>query len=327
MNNRAISTEVYDEHKIRRTVGTFCCFVVNSYLMYTLNVVVSSNAMLFFHLLSLIAIVYSIVKKDFSILFFFFGLAFVPFIVMQTGVSLIALLSCFIAIISIFFFKDLDFNYLSKKITGAALLYDKASIKKRIIKLSASNIASELIEDNDINEFTEVQKELDKFKKACSKESDGIKRALAKSINQVENLQKDHARVLVRTAGLREYLNSINIKMIQNEIDKLSFQLKETKDSVLKSQIESTIKMKQTRLSELETLKTSLSRIMMQKMQMKEMFAGLMGHMNTLKFTDVIGMEASSDSMVKEVELIRSGLVDLEKGLAEVEKRSKETIQ
>ncbi|OQB50831.1 MAG: hypothetical protein BWY02_00222 [bacterium ADurb.Bin157] len=327
MNKRAISTEVFDENKIRRTVGTFCCFVVNSYLMYILKIPLGSNAFLFFNLLSLVAIVYSIVKKDFSILFFCFGLSFVPFIIMQAGLSLIALLSFFIAILSIFFFKNLDLNYLSEKITGVALLYDKASIKKRIIKLSGSNISSESIEDNDINEFTEVQKELDKFKKVCSKESDGIKRAISKSIHQVENLQKDHARVLVRTVGLREYLNSINTKQIQNEIDKLLIQLKETEDGVLKSQIESTIKMKQTRLSDLNTLKTSLGRIMMQKVQMKEMFSSLMGHMNTLKFTDVIGMEASSDSMVKEVELIRSGLVDLENGLAEVEKRSKQAIQ
>jgi len=295
--------------------------------MYILKVPLGSNAFLFFNLLSLVAIVYSIVKKDFSILFLCFGLSFVPFIIMQAGLSLIALLSFFMAILSIFFFKNLDLNYLSEKITGVALLYDKASIKKRIIKLSGSNISSESIEDNDISEFTEVQKELDKFKKACSKESDGIKRAISKSIHQVENLQKDHARVLVRTVGLREYLNSINTKQIQNEIDKLLIQLKETEDGVLKSQIESTIKMKQTRLSELDTLKTSLSRIMMQKVQMKEMFSSLMGHMNTLKFTDVIGMEASSDSMVKEVELIRSGLVDLENGLAEVEKRSKQAIQ
>jgi hypothetical protein len=327
MNKRAISTEVFDEYKIRRTVGTFCCFVVNSYLMYILKVPLGSNAFLFFNLLSLVAIVYSIVKKDFSILFLCFGLSFVPFIIMQAGLSLIALLSFFMAILSIFFFKNLDLNYLSEKITGVALLYDKASIKKRIIKLSGSNISSESIDDNDITEFTEVQKELDKFKKACSKESDGIKRAISKSIHQVENLQKDHARVLVRTVGLREYLNSINTKQIQNEIDKLLIQLKDTEDGVLKSQIESTIKMKQTRLSDLNTLKTSLGRIMMQKVQMKEMFSGLMGHMNTLKFTDVIGMEASSDSMVKEVELIRSGLVDLENGLAEVEKRSKQAIQ
>lgn len=327
MNKRAISTEVFDEYKIRRTVGTFCCFVVNSYLMYILKVPLGSNAFLFFNLLSLVAIVYSIVKKDFSILFLCFGLSFVPFIIMQAGLSLIALLSFFMAILSIFFFKNLDLNYLSEKITGVALLYDKASIKKRIIKLSGSNISSESIDDNDITEFTEVQKELDKFKKACSKESDGIKRAISKSIHQVENLQKDHARVLVRAVGLREYLNSINTKQIQNEIDKLLIQLKDTEDGVLKSQIESTIKMKQTRLSDLNTLKTSLGRIMMQKVQMKEMFSGLMGHMNTLKFTDVIGMEASSDSMVKEVELIRSGLVDLENGLAEVEKRSKQAIQ
>lgn len=327
MNKRAISTEVFDEYKIRRTVGTFCCFVVNSYLMYILKVPLGSNAFLFFNLLSLVAIVYSIVKKDFSILFLCFGLSFVPFIIMQAGLSLIALLSFFMAILSIFFFKNLDLNYLSEKITGVALLYDKASIKKRIIKLSGSNISSESIDDNDISEFTEVQKELDKFKRACSKESDGIKRAISKSIHQVENLQKDHARVLVRAVGLREYLNSINTKQIQNEIDKLLIQLKDTEDGVLKSQIESTIKMKQTRLSDLNTLKTSLGRIMMQKVQMKEMFSGLMGHMNTLKFTDVIGMEASSDSMVKEVELIRSGLVDLENGLAEVEKRSKQAIQ
>jgi hypothetical protein len=61
----------------------------------------------------------------------------------------------------------------------------------------------------------------------------------------------------------------------------------------------------------------------MQKLQIHEMFSSLMDKMNTLKFTDVMALQASSDAMVQEVDDIRNGLEDLEKGLIEAEKFQK----
>jgi dihydroorotate dehydrogenase len=81
--------------------------------------------------------------------------------------------------------------------------------------------------------------------------------------------------------------------------------------------------MKEKRIVELNNLETCLNRVKMQKIQMHEMFSSLMDKMNTLKFTDIMTLKASSDAMVKEVDDIRSGLEDLEKGLIEVEKYQK----
>jgi hypothetical protein len=63
--------------------------------------------------------------------------------------------------------------------------------------------------------------------------------------------------------------------------------------------------------------------VKIQKMQIHEMFSSLMDKLNTLKFTDVITLQASSDAMFKEVDEIRTGLEDLEKGLIEAEQYSK----
>jgi len=147
-----------------------------------------------------------------------------------------------------------------------------------------------------------------------------MKNLLNKSIAQVEELQVKHAAVLARSAGLTGFLKTIDRNKLDSEIESLRQQLATASDDVVKAQLESTIKMKEERNLKLNDLETSLNRVKMQKLQMREMFNSLMDRMNTLKFTDVMTMEASSDSMVKEVENLRSGLDDLEKGLIEAEK-------
>ncbi len=318
--------EVYDEGKIRRTVGTFCCFVINSGFIYNVQIVLSGHFVMFFYLLSAVSIVYSVVRKDFSVLFTVFALVFIPFIVFAHGLALVPLISFLVGFVTLFFAKDLTLKDLADSAGGLMTLIGKETVKKRIIRLAKSNLEPNQLVDEDIREFKDIEVELVKFNKLLAKEKDGMKSAMHKVVSQIETLQLDHARVLVRAAALRNHLKTISISKIKHEISQLEKDMGKSKDDVLKAQIESTIKMKNQRLEEIEALDTNLSRIKMQKVQMKEMFDGLLNRMNTLKLADITMMQASSDNMVKEVEQIRLGLADLENGLLEIEKQSKEAI-
>ncbi|MFZ5949847.1 MAG: hypothetical protein ACOYXC_04040, partial [Candidatus Rifleibacteriota bacterium] len=107
------------------------------------------------------------------------------------------------------------------------------------------------------------------------------------------------------------------------ETDKLSQEAGRTSDEVAKEQLLATVKMKQKRLSELNELETCLNRVKIQKLQIHEMFSSLMDKMHALRFADIKTMQASSDAMVKEVDEIRTGLDDIEKGLITAESLSR----
>lgn len=318
--------ELYDESKVRRTMGTFCCFVVNASMMYGLKIVLSGNMVLFFNLLSLVAIVYSIIRKDFSILFTTFALVLIPFIVYANGLAVGTWIALLAGFFTVFYAKNLTLGDLTDQFGGTMALVSKETVKKRIIRLAKSNLEAQQLIDDDIKEFKDVEQELKKFNKLLAKEQGGMKNAMNNVVTQIETLQTDHARVLVRAAALRNHLSSISLTKIKLEISGLENELKKATDDVLMAQIKTTIEMKQNRIKEIEGLNTNLSRIKMQKIQMKEMFDGLLNRMNTLKLSDITVMEASSDNMVKEVEQIRFSLADLENGLLEIEKQSKQSI-
>lgn len=318
--------EVYDEGKVRRTLGTFCCFAVNAFIIHGLTIALSSNMVLFFNLLSLVAIIYSVIRKDFSILFATFALVFVPFIIYASGVGAATWAALAAGLGTVFFAKNLTIADVSDSLGGFMALLGKETVKKRIIRLAKANLEADQLVDEDIREFRDVEEELKKFNKLLAKEKTGMKNAMNNVVTQIESLQTDHARVLVRAAALRNHLSTISISKIKLEVADLEKDLQKASDDVLMAQIKSTIEMKQNRMKEIEGLNTNLSRIKMQKVQMKEMFDGLLNRMNTLKLSDVTMMEASSDNMVKEVEQIRFGLADLENGLLEIEKQSKQAI-
>jgi F0F1-type ATP synthase epsilon subunit len=314
--------EAIDDAKVKRTLASFCGFAVNGYMMWIFKATegVSSESQLFFYLLAFVMLVVTVRERDASYFFTAFALFYIPYIVLAAGLSAYALAALAVGAVVIGFQRGVTMKNLTEGASGLAGALSQSNLRRKILKLSQSDIEPELLLDEDLGEFREIEGELIKAKKVHHSAKPAMKNLLNKSITQVEELQAKHATVLARSAGLTGFLKTIDRQKIDTEIESLKQQLATAGDDVVKAQLESTIKMKEERNLKLNDLETSLNRVKMQKLQMREMFNSLMDHLNTLKFTDVMTMEASSDSMVKEVENLRSGLDDLEKGLIEAEK-------
>jgi len=314
--------EAIDDAKIKRTLASFCGFTVNGYMMWILKATegVSSESQLFFYLLAFVMLVVTVRERDASYFFSAFALFYIPYIVLAAGLSVYSLAAIVAGAVVIGFQRGVTMKSLTEGASGLADALSQSNLRRKILKLSQSDIEAELLLEEDLGEFREIEGELIKARKVHHSAKPAMKNLLNKSIAQVEELQVKHAAVLARSAGLTGFLKTIDRNKLDSEIESLRQQLATASDDVVKAQLESTIKMKEERNLKLNDLETSLNRVKMQKLQMREMFNSLMDRMNTLKFTDVMTMEASSDSMVKEVENLRSGLDDLEKGLIEAEK-------
>lgn len=321
VQNRQLVQE-YDDGKIKRTLASFCGFVVNGYMMwiYKASEGVSSESQLFFYLLAFVMLVVTVRERDASYFFTAFTLFYIPYIALAAGISAYSLAAIVAGIVVIGFQRGVTMKNLANGAADLAGSLSQSNLRRKIVKLAESDIEAELLLEDDLGEFREIEAELLKAKKVHKTAKPAMQNALKKSISQVEDLQVKHATVLARSAGLAGYLKTINRDRLDSEIEELKKQLAEASDEVVKAQLESTIKMKEERNLKLNDLDTSLKRVKMQKLQMREMFNSLMDHMNTLKFADIMTMEASTDSMVKEVANLKSGLEDLEKGLIEAEK-------
>lgn len=317
-----LQTNVYDS-KIKRTLASFCGFSVNLYLMWGQEL--SQESQLFFALLFLTTLVISVREQDISYLFCALAVCYVPYIAIAAGFAPASFVALLVAIVVLAFQRGVSMKTLSEGAFGLADKFSKSNIRRKIIKLSDSEIEPEQLLEEDLEEFTLVEKELAKVKKSYARSSGNIQHALKQTIAQIDQLQKDHARVMVRGAGLGSFLSGVDKSAQEAELQNYIKQHDKCADEVAKAQLAATIKMKKDRIAELDRLDTCLNRVKLQKIQMKEMFNGLMDKMNTLKFTDVITLQASSDDMVQQVTSIRNGLEDLEKGLIEAEKSAKLT--
>lgn len=317
-----VTSEATTSHpKLHRTLASFSALLINTYIIMLYKIAPSSVELsLVFWLLFFISMVISAKERDASYCFSPMVIATTPFILWGTGLGLPSVVSVLGAAVTIGFQRGITMSSIATGASGLAESLGQSNIKRKIIKLSESDIEAELLLEDDLQEFTEVEAELQKVRKNFDKSKPAMQNALKSTIAKVEQLQKDHARVLVRSAGLSAFLNSINKQKLNSDLEKFKADAEKATDDVIKAQLSSTIDMKVKRIEELNRLDTCLNRVKMQKIQIHEMFSGLMDTMNTLKFTDIITLQASSDAMVQEVDVIRSGLEDLEKGLIEAEK-------
>jgi len=315
----------YSDQKVRRTLASICGFTVNTYMMYIFKAAegVSSESQLFFHLLALVMLVVTIREKDASYLFSAFAVFFTPYIVLAAGLSIYSIASILVAITVLGFQRGVTMQNLASGAIGLADSLGQSNTRRKILKLAQSDVEAENLLEEDLTEFKEVEVELQKVKKSYDNCKPAMKSALKATINEIEQLQLKHATVLARSAGLSAFLKTVDTGKIQKEIAELNQQKEKCSDDVLKEQLQQTIEMKNKRIMDLDRLDTSLNRVKMQKLQMREMFNSLMDKMNTFKFTDIITLQASSDAMVHDVKIITNSLVDLEKGLIEAENISR----
>jgi hypothetical protein len=322
---RAEITHAANPHsKLHRTLASFSSLLVNTYIIIALKIAPPSVELsLLFWLLFFVSMIIAGKERDASYCFAPMVLATTPFVVWGAGVGVWSAASLVGAAVTIGFQRGVTMSSLASGASEIAENLSQNNIKRKIIKLSESDIEAQALLDEDLKEFTEVEAELLKVKKVFDRANNNMQRMLKQTIAKVEQLQKDHARVLARSAGLASFLNTLDFDKIRKEAEKLKNQADQTSDEVAKQQLLATIKMKEKRLSELNELETCLNRVKIQKMQIYEMFSSLMDKMHALRFADIKTMQASSDAMVKEVDDIRTGLDDIEKGLIAAENLSK----
>ncbi len=325
VQNVQIIDQSADDSKVRRTLASFCGLTVNAYMMWIFKAAegVSSESQLFFHLLALVMLVVTVRERDASYLFTAFALFFVPYIVLAAGISVYSLAALASGIMVLGFQRGVTLQNITSGAADLAESLSQGNLRRRILKISEVDVDPELLLENELKEFTDVEGELIKVRKSHKTAKPAMKNALQNIIDQVEDLQIKHAKVLARTAGLGSYLKSIDRDKLSNELQEFEKQLVSQTDEVAKAQLQATVDQRKKRFVKLNDLETSLNRVKMQKIQMRDLFDSLMDHMNGLKFADVMSLQASSDAMVKEVDSIRSGLEDLEKGLLEAEKLSR----
>lgn len=312
-----------DDTKLKRTLASICGFSFNLYFMFQYVKDVSDVSRLFFGLLIMILGAFTFKERDMSYLFGGLAVFYLPYIIVSAGLSSITLIATLITIIMLVLMRGVSLKSITQGASNAAIKFNRNKMKKRIKELSGSQTNEEFLLDEHLKEFADIQNELDKVKK-FHKEAEGkLKNALNKSISEIEELQKDHSKVLMRSANLDAFLKTINKKKILMEKERLEIELKNATDDVIKAQLTTTIKMKDDRLEELKKLDTCLQRVKLQRLQLKELFSGTMDKMNALRFTDIQSLDSSSDAMFSNIKDIRSDLENLEEGLIEAEKFKK----
>ncbi len=295
VQNVQIIDQSADDNKVRRTLASFCGLTVNAYMMWIFKAAegVSSESQLFFHLLALVMLVVTVRERDASYLFTAFALFFVPYIVLAAGLSVYSLAALASGIMVLGFQRGVTLQNITSGAADLAESLSQGNLRRRILKISEVDVDPELLLENDLKEFTDVEGELIQVRKSHKTAKPAMKNALKNIIDQVEDLQVKHAKVLARTAGLGSYLKNIDREKLSTELQEFEKQLTTQTDEVAKAQLQATVDQRKKRFLKLNDLETSLNRVKMQKIQMRDLFDSLMDHMNGLKFADVMSLQAS----------------------------------
>ncbi len=142
-----------------------------------------------------------------------------------------------------------------------------------------------------------------------------LERGLASVLPQVESLQRDHARLLLRGEHLAHLLESEPRGPIEEGIRQLKARAEALTDPVSRAQVEKAIAIKSRRIDELETLKVCLDRVQTQRLQICETVHGLFNRLNALKFSDIQTLEATRNAISEEVRELSEGIDSLQNGL------------
>jgi hypothetical protein len=149
-----------------------------------------------------------------------------------------------------------------------------------------------------------------------------LEKVLQDTPNQIDRLQRDHARMLLRSAHLQSLIAGEPRLPIDGEINRLTTEHGKATDKVVKAQLGAMIEMKQKRLAELEKLETCLKRVEMQRLQIIDTVQATFNRLNSLKFSDIQVLEASRDAITSEIRTLQTDLDQFERGLLAAESSS-----
>ena len=197
--------------------------------------------------------------------------------------------------------------------------WSRRRLVRRLHDVAEIRMGGEQLSDEALQEFLSLDKEVGKIRAFFDGSDPALEKSLSGTVAQIEMLQRDHTRLLLRDQHLQILVTSEPCEPLENGIKQLTENVQTLSDPVARKQLELAIEMKQKRLAELGNLQTCRQRVQGQRLQIGETIQGLFHRLNSLKYSDIQTLEATRNHISDEIQRLSSGLDDLKESLISVE--------
>ncbi|MBI3038454.1 hypothetical protein HYY75_05300 [bacterium] len=318
-------------NKLQRTLLTFASFLITYFLVMRVHQDVNGPDSLQFVIIWVAFITMtgiSIYQWDLSYLFASFVYMYSVMILFKSGVSFesgiaLSTMAFMTAIISNFRIPNFSgfwsifgsFLSLPNFLGGMAWRIRRGKAISRIMKLAQVMKCNSPMSNEHIHEFLKVEGESQRVKSFFDGSDPLLEETLSDTVSQVEALQREHSRLLIRSAHLENLLRPNFQEKIKEEISNFNREIELSSDPVTRCQVEVTLQMKKKRLLEIEKQSVCLERLKTQRFQILETIQGTFDKLNSLKYSDLQVLKATKATFSEEIRALQAGLDDFEEGI------------
>jgi len=316
---------VYEPRNV--VAGTVCslaCFLVNLYIVFNIyGGTIEDPERSLIAIVFLTTLLISLYQRDPG--WFFGGLAifYVPLIALKAGFAvptLIAAASAFLMATAMGWIPAQRlFAFAGSAGLNLGAVVNRGRIVKRILHAAGGKSDGEAIGEADLNDFLKLEADVARVRGFFNGSDPSFEKVLGGTIEQIDGLQRDHARLLLRSAHLCAVISQTDLPALEKELSELQDEAASAKDEVVRSQLNEAVEMKKQRIGELGKLDVCRQRIKVQRLQILETVRGTFDRLNALKFTDIQTLQASSDAIYAGIKNVRQELAALEDGMQEAE--------
>lgn len=318
---------------LKRTLITFAAFIINYYLVIKVHQDVQGINSLqhgIVWLVFLMMTAVSISQWDLSWLFGSYVYVYAIMILAKTPLSVeSAIATGIVAVMTVSLFelpsarwlKTLFADGLGKGIREAlASVSDRWTnwfVLRRMRRLAGVKGAAVVGEAPLIEEFLQMERDVLRVRGFFDGSDPALERAMLDTMPQVEGLQKDHARLVLRSSHLQGLIAGEPREPLEKEMTRLSEEAARLSDPVVKAQLVAAVEMKRRRLAEVDKFEVCLKRVQGQRLQLVETVQGTHNQLNSLKYSDIQTLKASRDAISESIRQVRGRLDFMQEGMLE----------
>lgn len=317
------------QNVVAETVFSLAGFLVNLYIIFkTYNGMIEDPERSLIFTVFVTTLLISLYQRNPG--WFFGGLAvfYVPLIALKAGLALPTLVSAATVIVMAAAMGWIPARRLFSFAGTAGLklgaVVDRGRIVKRILHAAGGKSGDEALTEFDLNEFIKLEADVARVRGFFNGSDVSLEKVLSGMIEQIDGLQRDYARLLLRSAHLCAVISQTNLPALESELAELQAEAAAAKDDVVRSQLNEAAEMKKQRIAELGKLDVCRQRVKVQRLQILETVRGTFDRLNALKFTDIQTLRSSSDAIYAGIKNVRQDLEALESGMQEAETFSRQ---
>lgn len=323
--SRTMETVILDQRNlVTGTVFSLAGFLVNLYIVFKIyggTIDDPERSLVFIVFLTTLLI--SLYQRDPG--WFFGGLAvfYVPLIALKAGLALPTLISAAAVVVMAAAMGCIPVRRLFAFAGSAGMnlgaVVDRSRIVKRIVHAAGGKSGGESLVETDLSEFLKLEADVARVRGFFNGSDPSLEKILGGTIEQIEGLLRDHARLLLRSAHLCSVISQTNLPSLESELAELEAEAAASKDEVVRSQLNEAVEMKTQRIAEQGKLDVCRQRIKVQRLQILETVRGTFDRLNALKYSDIQTLQSSSDAIYAGIKNVRQDLAALESGMQEAE--------